>query len=103
MIFDTNSTAGIKINGKKIEKKAVLKDGDSIEFGNSEYIFYSSAVTTRQQLVKKTRTDIIERPKYRKVTNPDDNNIRYKKQSSASSKSDETPQYEKRQRQKRDR
>lgn len=53
MIFDTNSTAGIIVNDKQIEKKAFLEDGDSIVLGKSEYIFYSTAVTTRQQIVPK--------------------------------------------------
>ncbi len=66
-IFDTHSTAGVKINGKKIDKKAILHDGDTLLFGKTEYIFYSTAVTTRQQIVKKAKTQ------------PDDNRIRYKK------------------------
>lgn len=53
MIFDTNSTAGIIVNNKQIEKKTFLEDGDSIILGKSEYIFYSTAVTTRQQIVPK--------------------------------------------------
>lgn len=53
MIFDTNSSAGIIVNSKQIEKKAYLDDGDSIILGKSEYIFYSKAVTTRQHLVPK--------------------------------------------------
>lgn len=55
IIFDTNSTSGTAVNGGKIDKKYVLKDGDHINFGSSEFIFYSTAVTTRQQMVPKTR------------------------------------------------
>lgn len=93
MIFDTNSTAGIKVNGKKIEKKINLKDGDSIELGNTEYIFYSTAVTTRQQIVKKTRSEISDRPKYRKTNDSSDNNIQYKKNNTAK-KGGDTVKYE---------
>lgn len=70
MIFDTNSTAGIVLNGRKIEKKAFLDDGDKIKFGGSEYIFYSTAVTTKQQIVPKTKsTSADDRPKYKRVSN----------------------------------
>lgn len=62
MIFDTNSTAGIIVNDKYIEKKAYLEDGDTIILGKSEYIFYSTAVTTRQHIVPKTSTDSQHRP-----------------------------------------
>lgn len=62
MIFDTNSTAGIILNGKYIEKKAYLEDGDSIILGKSEYIFYSTAVTIRQHIVPKTSADSAPRP-----------------------------------------
>lgn len=55
LIFDTHSTGGVIVNGKKIEKKSFLKDGDNIRFGKKEMIFYSTAVTTRQQMVKKTK------------------------------------------------
>ncbi len=79
MIFDTNSSAGIKINGKKIEKKATLKDGDRISLGHTEYVFYSTAVTTRQQIVKKSRNEKTERPVYRKQTKESDTDIQYKK------------------------
>lgn len=53
MIFDTNSAHGVTVNGKKIEKKILLKDGDSVIFGQKEYIFYSTAVTTRRKLFPK--------------------------------------------------
>ncbi|MBR5498018.1 MAG: FHA domain-containing protein [Clostridia bacterium] len=66
MIFDTNSTSGIKVNGKKIEKKAYLNDGDNLLFGKSEYVFYSTAVTTRQQIVRKTKQPSENRTQYRK-------------------------------------
>lgn len=55
MIFDTNSTSGVVLNGKKIEKKSFLNDGDTLKFGNKKYIFYSTAVTTKQHIVQKTR------------------------------------------------
>ena len=67
IIFDTNSTPGVLVNGERIEKKMQLHDGDSIHFGNREYIFYSTAVTTRQQMVPKTKKPTgEERQKYRK-------------------------------------
>ncbi len=78
MIFDTNSTSGIKLNGKKIEKKAVLKDGDSLIFGKSEFIFYSTAVTTRQQLVPKTKQPSEQRQQYKKQTQYNDEAVSYK-------------------------
>lgn len=93
MIFDTNSTAGIKVNGKKIEKKTNLNDGDSIELGHTEYIFYSTAVTTRQQIVKKTRLENEDRPKYHKRKSSSDNNIYYKK-NSTTKKNGSTVKYE---------
>ena len=68
MIFDTNSTSGVVVNGKKIEKKINLKDGDRIKFGSSEYIFYSTAVTTQQQIIPKTKTVSDERQKYKRTT-----------------------------------
>ncbi len=79
MIFDTNSTSGIKLNGKKIEKKALLKDGDSLFFGKSEFVFYSTAVTTRQQLVPKTKQPTGQRQQYRKQSQDNDNEVLYKK------------------------
>ncbi len=57
MIFDTNSTAGIIVNNAYIDKKAYLEDGDSIILGKSEYIFFSTAVTTRQHIVSKTQSN----------------------------------------------
>ena len=55
MIFDTNSTSGTVLNGRRIDKKHTLKDGDKIRFGSVEYEFYSTAVTTKQQLVPKNK------------------------------------------------
>lgn len=78
MIFDTNSTSGIRLNGKKIEKKSILKDGDSLLFGKSEYVFYSTAVTTRQQLVPKTKQPAVQRQQFRKQTHNNDNEVTYK-------------------------
>lgn len=69
MIFDTNSTSGIVVNGKKIDKKIILDDGDTIKFGKSEYIFYSTAVTTKQQIVPKTKNQTTERQQFIKNTN----------------------------------
>ena len=77
MIFDTNSTVGTKLNGKKIEKKAFLKDGDSLVFGKSEYIFYSTAVTTRQQIVPKTKQASEQRQQYRKQSQYNDEAVSY--------------------------
>lgn len=55
MIFDTNSTHGIILNSETVEKKAALEDGDFLIFGTTQYIFYSTAVTTRQQIVPKSQ------------------------------------------------
>ncbi len=67
MIFDTNSTAGVEVNGQKIDKKADLHDGDLVRFGNVEFIFYSTAVTTQQTVVPRTRQpDAGARPQYRR-------------------------------------
>ena len=78
MIFDTNSTSGIRLNGKKIEKKSILKDGDSLLFGKSEYVFYSTAVTTRQQLVPKTKQPTTQRQQFRKQSHLNDSEVTYK-------------------------
>lgn len=68
-IFDTNSTHGIIHNREIVEKKSLLSDGDSLVFGKTEYIFYSTAVTTRQQVVPKTNNEPQEdRPKYKTKT-----------------------------------
>ncbi len=85
MIFDTNSTSGIRLNGKKIEKKALLKDGDSLLFGKSEYVFYSTAVTTRQQLVPKTKQPGGQRQQYRKQSDYNDSEVTYKSPKKTSS------------------
>lgn len=71
MIFDTHSTSGVSVNGKKIEKKAFLQDGDTVSFGKIKYVFYSTAVTTRQQIVPKTKPQSSQnRVRYRKNTAP---------------------------------
>ena len=85
MIFDTNSTSGIRLNGKKIEKKSILKDGDSLLFGKSEYVFYSTAVTTRQQLVPKTKQPATQRQQFRKQSHNNDNDVTYKSPKKTSS------------------
>lgn len=41
MIFDTNSKTGITVNGKKIDKKAFIYDGDIISMGTSVLSFRS--------------------------------------------------------------
>lgn len=87
MIFDTNSTAGVLVNDQKIDKKSELSDGDKITLGNAEYIFYSTAVTTRRQVVPKTKKpDGSERVRYKKrsagasvKSAGDDSTIRYEK------------------------
>ena len=38
VIFDTNSKAGITVNGEKIKHKAHLFDGDTVGFGGVEYV-----------------------------------------------------------------
>lgn len=59
-IFDTNSTCGVIVNDKKIDKKFQLTDGDSIRLGKKELIFYSTAVTTRQQNVARNKKNSSE-------------------------------------------
>lgn len=67
MIFDTNSTAGVLVNGGKIEKNKILHDGDTVKFGRIEFVFYSTAVTTRRHIMPKTQENPhTDRPKYRK-------------------------------------
>lgn len=39
VIFDTGSKTGIVLNGRKINKKENLSDGDRVAFGNVNYIF----------------------------------------------------------------
>ncbi|MDK3156800.1 FHA domain-containing protein [Kamptonema cortianum] len=34
LIKDLNSTNGIKVNGKKIDRIAILKNGDKVQIGN---------------------------------------------------------------------
>ena len=70
MIFDTNSTHGIILNGETVEKKASLEDGDFLIFGTTQYIFYSTAVTTRQQMVPKNQKPQEATPPERKKTQP---------------------------------
>ncbi len=55
MIFDTHSMSGTVLNGRKIDKKHSLKDGDKLCFGSTEFIFYTTAVTTRQQVSAKSK------------------------------------------------
>lgn len=84
MIFDTNSTSGVILNGQKIEKKALLNDGDTLKFGNKKYIFYSTAVTTRQHVVQKTRKQPQENQvKYTKPKIKNNENVKYRKQNNA--------------------
>lgn len=61
LLFDTNSTSGTFVNGGAIKKHQLLKDGDHINFGKCEFIFYSTAVTTRQQVVPKTKNAATQR------------------------------------------
>ena len=85
-IFDTNSTSGVLVNGKRIEKKALLNDGDTINFGSKKYVFYSTAVTTRQHVVQKTRKQSPEsQVKYKKTTT-NNNNISANQKKSTTSK-----------------
>ena len=55
MIFDTHSTAGVLLNGNRIEKSASLKDGDRLRFGSTDFVFFSTAVTTREETIKRYR------------------------------------------------
>ncbi len=88
IIFDTHSTAGVRVNGNQIEKKELLNDGDAIVFGKTKYIFYSTAVTTRQQVVPKTRqsSQRSQTTKHKKPINTDtknDKTVRYEKNTGA--------------------
>ena len=66
MIFDTHSTAGVLLNGEKIEGQAVLKDGDRLRFGSTDFVFFSTAVTTREETVKRYRSRSADStPQYR--------------------------------------
>ncbi len=56
MIFDTHSSAGVILNGSRIEGQASLKDGDRLRFGTTDFVFFSTAVTTREETVKRYRT-----------------------------------------------
>ncbi len=38
VVFDTFSRSGVTVNGEKIKKKAVIKDGDTIGFGGVDYV-----------------------------------------------------------------
>lgn len=38
VVFDTFSRSGVTVNGEKIKKKAVIKDGDTVGFGGVDYI-----------------------------------------------------------------
>lgn len=61
ILFDTNSTSGTFVNGGAIKKNQLLKDGDHINFGKCEFVFYSTAVTTRQQVVHKAKNNSVPR------------------------------------------
>ena len=56
ILFDTNSTSGTFVNGGAIKKHQILKDGDRVNFGKCEFVFYSTAVTTRQNVVPKAKS-----------------------------------------------
>lgn len=88
LIFDTNSTAGIIVNNKPIEKKSYLNDGDSIILGSSEYIFYSTAVTTRQHIVPKTQTSSDHKNEKNQKTSRNTTNSAKKQRSTRSNKSE---------------
>lgn len=38
VVFDTFSRSGVTVNGEKIKKKAVIKDGDTVGFGGVDYV-----------------------------------------------------------------
>ena len=78
MIFDTNSTSGVMLNGKKIEDKAFLKDGDKLRFGKVEFIFYTTAVTTRRKSVSLNAQQAEQRPKYSRAPKEKEK-VRYRK------------------------
>lgn len=85
MIFDTNSTSGVSVNGKKIDKKTYLSDGDKIKIGKCEFSFYSTAVTTHQQIVPKTKVQENDRRRYKKVS--ENTNTRKIRQSDSNKRS----------------
>lgn len=45
-VFDTESKTGVYVNGEKINKKAMLQDGDVIAFGTAIMTFYMGSEAT---------------------------------------------------------
>lgn len=45
-VFDTESKTGVYLNGEKIEKSTLLKDGDIVSFGMSHFNFYIGSDAT---------------------------------------------------------
>ncbi len=66
MIFDTNSKSGILVNGKKIDKRAFIYDGDIISMGTSVLTF-RSPLFKRPQAQKKSDAAYQKIPAERKV------------------------------------
>ena len=86
IIFDTNSTSGTFVNGGAIKKHQLLKDGDRINFGKCEFVFYSTAVTTRQNVVPKTKASSVSRAPRKTSANHPSSRSRTAAQSSATRK-----------------
>lgn len=59
VVFDTNSKSGVLVNGKRINKKAEIKDGDVLSFGGLEYILK----TERYKYIK-DKSGRLGRPSY---------------------------------------
>ena len=84
MIFDTHSTAGVLLNGSRIDGQASLKDGDRLRFGSTDFVFFSTAVTTREETVKRYRARTsdntpqyrVNAPQYRVPAQPKQNSQR---------------------------
>ncbi len=59
IIFDTDSKAGIKLNGKMIKKKEDLSDGDKITLGEATYFFSAPDFGDKQVKGKQPEYELI--------------------------------------------
>jgi len=56
-IFDTDSKTGVYVNGKQISHAAVLKDGDTVSFGNAVMKFKSNGYGTGAQKQSRSKKE----------------------------------------------
>ncbi|MBQ8182930.1 MAG: FtsW/RodA/SpoVE family cell cycle protein [Clostridia bacterium] len=59
VVFDTFSKSGVAVNGEKIDKKAFVHHGDTIDIGGLEYTLYEA----RYKFIK-DKSRLIARPSY---------------------------------------